>query len=155
MGMSPYVERLREKVGAELLLLPSVAVLPWDAEGRLLLVRATDQGLWQTIGGTVEVDESPADAAIRAAHTEAGVRVTLGEVVGVLGGPQFRIRHPSGDEVSCVSIVYEAALADGSLAPDGDETTEVAWVSLEDLDSLELDNFTQEMFAALGLLDPS
>jgi hypothetical protein len=26
-------------VGHELLLLPSVAVLPWDADGRLLLVR--------------------------------------------------------------------------------------------------------------------
>ena len=51
MGISPYLCRLREFVGHDLLVLPSVAVLPWDADGRLLLVREAQSGLWQTIGG--------------------------------------------------------------------------------------------------------
>lgn len=150
--MSSYVAALREKLGSSLLLLPSVAVLPWDTEGRLLLVRAADHGRWQTIGGMVEVDESPADAAVREAREEAGVQVSLGEVVGALGGPQFHIRYPNGDEAAYVSIVYEATVVGGLPAPDADETTEVAWVSLEDLDNLELDHFTQAMFTALGLV---
>jgi hypothetical protein len=37
VGISPYVRRLRERVGHDLILLPSVAVLPWDEQGRLLL----------------------------------------------------------------------------------------------------------------------
>jgi ADP-ribose pyrophosphatase YjhB (NUDIX family) len=155
MALSPYVARLREKVGNDLLLLPSVAVLPWDTEGRLLLVRTAGHGRWQTLGGPVEVDESPADAATRGAHAEAGIKVSLGEVVGVLGGPQFRTRDPNGDEAAHVTVVYEAAVPEGTPAT-GDSaattTTEVAWVSLEELDNLELEHLTQVMFTALGLL---
>ena len=37
MAISPHIARLRAAVGSELLLLPSVSVLPTDAAGRLLL----------------------------------------------------------------------------------------------------------------------
>lgn len=151
MSRSPYVARLREKLGNDLLLLPSVAVLPWDNEGRLLLVRAADSGRWQTIGGQVEVDESPADAAQREAKEEAGVVVELGDVLAVVGGPQFRMTYPNGDQAAYVSVVYEAAVIDGAPAPDDDETTAVAWVGLDDLDGLDLTDFTTVLFAALGL----
>src|SRR5581483_12340133 len=67
MGMSPYVARLRALVGHGLLLLPSATVLPWDADGRVLLVRQADSGLWGTVGGAIEPDESPEDAACREA----------------------------------------------------------------------------------------
>jgi 8-oxo-dGTP pyrophosphatase MutT (NUDIX family) len=151
--MSPYVARLREKIGDELLLLPSVTVLPWDSEGRLLLVKASDTGQWQTIGGSVEVDESPPEAARREAAEEAGVTVELGEVIGVLGGPQFRTTYPNGDQVAYVPVVFEASVVDGEPHPDDDETTDVAWVGLDGLDELDLTPFTREMFAALGLTD--
>ena len=39
VGISPYIRRLRERVGHDLVQLPSVAVLARDEEGRLLLVR--------------------------------------------------------------------------------------------------------------------
>ena len=64
MGISPYIRRLRERVGHELLLMPAVAVLPWDERGRLLLVGEAQTGLWQTIGGSVEPDEAPLEAAV-------------------------------------------------------------------------------------------
>jgi hypothetical protein len=34
VGISPYLRGLRERVGHDLVLLPSVAVLPWDDESR-------------------------------------------------------------------------------------------------------------------------
>src|SRR5690625_5118081 len=151
MSISPYVARLREKIGNELLLLPSVAVLPWDSDGHLLLVKASDSGQWQTIGGSVELDESPPVAAQREALEEAGVTVELGDVIGVLGGPEFHMTYGNGDQVAYVSIVFEASVVAGDAQPDNDETTDVAWVGLDDLDELELTPFTQEMFAALGL----
>jgi hypothetical protein len=39
VGMSAHIGRLRAAVGHDLLLLPSVSVLPVDAAGRMLLVR--------------------------------------------------------------------------------------------------------------------
>ena len=68
MAISPHVRRLRELVGHELLVLPSVAALPRDEAGRILLVRITDTHQWATIGGAVEPDESPERAAMREAR---------------------------------------------------------------------------------------
>ena len=57
MPVAPHIVRLRERVGHDLLLLPSVAVLPTDDAGRVLLVRQTDFGAYGTIGGAIdEVD---------------------------------------------------------------------------------------------------
>lgn len=69
---------MREKIGRELLLVPSVAVLRRDEHDRILLVRLADTGRWATIGGAVEVDEDPRDAAVREAKEEAGIVVELG-----------------------------------------------------------------------------
>ena len=89
MAMSPFIRRLRDLIGSELLVLPSVAVLPGDDRGRVLLVELIDSGLWATIGGAVEPDESPQEAALREAHEEAGVELKLGPILAVLGGPSI------------------------------------------------------------------
>jgi ADP-ribose pyrophosphatase YjhB (NUDIX family) len=150
--ISPYIERLRERVGHDLLLLPSISVLPRDAEGRILLVRLRDSGGWATIGGFVEPDESPADAAVREAKEEAGVDVELGPIVAALGGPRFRVRYPNGDETAYVAVVYEATVVGGAPDPDHEETDAVAWVAPEDLGGLDLGPFARATFEALGLL---
>ena len=75
------------------MLLASVAVLPWDERVGRPLVRAADSGLWQTIGGAVEPDESPHAAATREADEEAGVVVALERIRRATGGAQFRLRY--------------------------------------------------------------
>jgi len=149
--ISPYIRGLRDRVGSDLLLLPSVSVLPRDQDGRLLLVRLADGG-WATIGGTVEPDESPADAAVREAKEEAGVDVALGPIIGAVGGPDFRVRYPNGDETAYVAVVYEATVVGGTAAPDHDETVEVGWFSPAELASVDLGSFARATFTAVGLL---
>ena len=117
---------MRERVVHDLVLLPSVAVLVWDGEGRLLLVREAETRLWQTIGGAVEPDESPAQAAVREAVDEAGVVVQLDGIRGMVGGPQFRMTYPNGDLVSYVPTIFDARVIDGDLRADGEETIDVA-----------------------------
>jgi 8-oxo-dGTP pyrophosphatase MutT (NUDIX family) len=104
--ISPHVRDLREKVGHSLLLLPSTAVLPRDEAGRLLLVRLIDTGNWATIGGAIEPDENPRDCAVREAQEEAGVSVELGAILGVLGGPDYRVTYPNGDESAYVVTAF-------------------------------------------------
>lgn len=55
----PHIARLREKVGHDLLLLPTVAVLPIDEQGQVLLIRQMDFGTFGTIAGGIDEDESP------------------------------------------------------------------------------------------------
>jgi len=55
MGIAPHIARLRAFVGHEMLLLPSVAVLPADEAGRVLLAwQAGHRTGWSTVGGAVE-----------------------------------------------------------------------------------------------------
>ncbi|MGH9081063.1 MAG: NUDIX domain-containing protein [Acidimicrobiales bacterium] len=123
MAIAPYIRRLRQLVGHDLLVLPSVAVLPRDGEGRVLLVRIIDTDQWAAIGGAVEPDESPQDAAVREAEEEAGVSLRLGSVLAVLGGPDYRLTYPNGDQTSYVSTVFDARVTGGTPRPDGDETS--------------------------------
>lgn len=153
--ISDYVRRLRERVGSDLLLLPSVAVVPRDAEGRLLLVRQADSGRWGTVGGAIEVDESPAEAATREAKEETGVDVELVRIIDCVGGRGFRTRYANGDEVAYVSIVYEARIASGDPTPDDHEVLEVGWFAASELEVLDLTEFNAELLRVTGFLAPS
>lgn len=153
MPVAPHIATLREKVGHDLLLLPCVAVLPRDDEGRVLLVRQSDFGLWGTVGGAIDVDESPDDAARREAREEIGAEVELTGLLGALGGPQFRLTYPNGDACACVSIVYAGRVVGDTLTPDGDEVTEARWFHLEELaEEPDLGAFARETLRALGML---
>ena len=153
MATSPHIARLRAFVGHELLLLPSVTVLPIDAEGRVLLgwaIGSTDG--WSTIGGAVEPGESPAEAAIREAHEELGVEVRLTRLLDVLGGPDYEVTYPNGDRVAYVSTVYEAAIVAGDPAPADGELSKVAWFTREELPTLRLGRFARALLIATGYL---
>jgi 8-oxo-dGTP pyrophosphatase MutT (NUDIX family) len=139
-------------VGNTLLLLPSTSVLPRDDTGRLLLVRLVDTGQWATIGGAVEPDESPRDCAVREAQEEAGVSLALGTILGVLGGPEYRVTYPNGDESAYVVTVFDARVINGTPRPDGDETSEVVWFGPEELPVDQMTGLTQALFRDLGLV---
>ncbi len=151
MAISPFIVRLREKVGHELLVLPSVAVLPRDDARRVLLVQIADTGQWATIGGVIEPDESLVEAALREAEEEAGVCLTLGPLLGVLGGPEFRMVYPNGDQTSYVTIVFDARVISGSPTPDGDETVAVRWWPPDALPLEHMSTFTHALLQAVGL----
>jgi 8-oxo-dGTP pyrophosphatase MutT (NUDIX family) len=144
---------MRQRIGHDLLLLPSVAVLPIDDVGRVLLVRQIDSGHWATIGGMVEVDEAPEDAALREAREEAGIEARLVRLLTAMGGPDFRGHYPNGDEVAYVSMVYEARVAAGIPLHDGDETSEVRWFHPGQIPSLDMGPLNRRLLeVALPLL---
>lgn len=151
MSISPYIRGLRDKVGNDLLLLPSAAVLPRDDVGRLLLVRLADTGNWGVIGGGVEPDESPQECAVREAREEAGVELELGPLAGVFGGPEYRVAYPNGDETSYVVSAFEATILSGEPRADGSETTEVGWFDLDRLPLEGMGPLNRALLRDLGL----
>ena len=153
MGISPHIRRIRELVGNELLVLPSAAVLPRDERGRVLLVRVIDTGQWAVIGGAIEPDEAPEHAALREAAEEAGVELRLGSMVAVLGGPEYRLTYPNGDQTSYVVIAYEATVVSGTPAPDWDETSAVGWWDPDLLPLDEMSTLTRALLRDTGVTD--
>ena len=153
MGIPAHIARLRAAVGHDLLLLPSVSVLPVDQAGRLLLVRhAGHHDGWGVLGGAVEVGESPAEAAVRETREETGVEVRLVRLLDVLGGPDYEVRYPNGDRTAYVTAVYQAAIIDGSPAVSDDELSDVAWFAPVQLTRLELSRFARALLSATGYL---
>jgi ADP-ribose pyrophosphatase YjhB (NUDIX family) len=153
MAIPAHIARLRAVVGHDLLLLPSVSVLPVGQDGRLLLVRHAghDDG-WGVLGGAIEVGESPAEAAVRETREEIGVDVRLVRLLDVLGGPDYQVSYPNGDRTAYVTALYEAAIIDGSPAVSDGELSEVSWFTPGQLPGLKLSPFSRALLTATGYL---
>jgi 8-oxo-dGTP pyrophosphatase MutT (NUDIX family) len=146
MPSSPYVLALRDKIGHELLMLQSVSVMLFD-EGRLMLAQHRDTGLWVTIGGAIEPDETPADAAVRECWEETGLLVEPTEVLGVFGGPEFRILYPNRDVSSYTVTVFGVRRIEGEARPDGMEIVALRLVSRDEAAALPMSVGTRVMVA--------
>jgi ADP-ribose pyrophosphatase YjhB (NUDIX family) len=153
VAIPEHIARLRAAVGHDLILLPSVSVLPIDRAGRLLLVRhAGHQDGWAVLGGAIEIGESPAQAAVRETREEIGVEIRLLRLVDVLGGPDYEVSYPNGDHAAYVTSVYEAEITSGLPEPADGELTEVAWFHPDQLPDLELSRFARALLTATGHL---
>ena len=149
MAMSDYVRGLRERIGHDFMLMPSVAVLIRDDGGRVLLVRHVE-GRWQLPGGAVDPDERPEDAARREAREEAGIEIETADVLGVFGGPEYRITYANGDEAGWVVAVYRARIVSGTAVPrEPDEVQAVDWFQPHELAGLELHGSTRRTLELL------
>jgi ADP-ribose pyrophosphatase YjhB (NUDIX family) len=82
-----------------------------DGEGRILLVRRSDDGLWCLPCGWVEPNESPEEAVIREVREEAGLDVKPTHLVGV-----FTRKPNSGHGPhTAIAIVYLCEVLGGRL----------------------------------------
>ena len=124
MAIPEFIKSLRAKIGTDLLQVPTVGVLAYDGDGRLLLVRDKPSGLWGAPGGIIDPYELPSDAAVRETWEETGVVVELTGLIGVFAGPRFAGIYENGDQVACVATVFAARVLRGTPRPDNVETAD-------------------------------
>ncbi len=134
MPMSRYLQDLRNKIGHDLLILPSAAVVILDNESRLLLCLHRDKDIWVAPGGLIEPGEQPAEAALRETWEETGLIVDITGVLGVYGGADLIIDYPNGDRAAYVGTIFRGRVVGGTMRPDGDETLDLRYFSREELD---------------------
>jgi 8-oxo-dGTP pyrophosphatase MutT (NUDIX family) len=138
MPISDYLRGIRKKVGHDLLLVPSVTGLIFDDDGRVLLAKHSNGGVWVAPGGAIDPDERPADAVVREVYEETGLHVEPVGLRGVFGGPEFRVRYENGDESAYVMAVFECRRLGGDLRPDGVEVFEARYFDAAELAGLDL-----------------
>jgi 8-oxo-dGTP pyrophosphatase MutT (NUDIX family) len=132
-GISAHMRGLREKIGHDLLMVAGAAAIIKDDAGRVLLQQRGDTGQWGLIGGGMDPDEVPADAVRREVWEETGLLVEPVRVIGVYGGPDYRLTYPNGDQVSIVSTLFECRVVDGEPSADGHESLALRYFLPEDV----------------------
>jgi 8-oxo-dGTP pyrophosphatase MutT (NUDIX family) len=121
--MSPYLERLREAVGKELLVVPGAAGIVRDERGRVLVLKRSDDGQWDLPAGASDPGETPAEAVQREVLEESGLEVRATRVAGVFGGRKFRHTYPDGSRVEAIVTVFDCEWIGGELRHDDGEAT--------------------------------
>ena len=138
MPMSEHLRAVRARVGHDLLVLPAVTGLVFDDAGRVLLQKHGDTRRWVAPGGSIEPDETPGDALVREMWEETGLLVEPTSLLGVFGGPEFRVRYRNGDVTAYVMAVYECRARGGALRLDGDESLALEWFARDAVGALDL-----------------
>jgi ADP-ribose pyrophosphatase YjhB (NUDIX family) len=122
-----------------------------DGSGRVLLVRASARsdrvasGTWMLPGGRIEHGEHPADAVVREAAEETGLRVAVAGVRDVVA--ELTVRPPHVDHTD--SVLYHLAVTGGTLRPEVAGSSDRAnWFRPAEAAALPLSGLAA---AALGL----
>ncbi len=134
MAIPQFILDLRAKVGTAELWFPGVTavVLRGDPPAReILLVRRADNGAWTPVTGIVDPGEHPADAVVREAAEEAGVRIAVDfpAWVGVTG----LVVYDNGDRARYLDHTFACHWVEGEPAPADDETTDARWWPMDGL----------------------
>ena len=148
MPLPPYIAAIRSKVGHDLLFLPSVNALVFNAAGEILLHRATHDGNWYTPGGLIDPGEQPADAIAREVLEETGLIVEPTQIISVDTEPAMQ--YANGDRGQYLTVCFACELRGGALTIGDDESLEVAFVSLDRLPELKPFQLARIRLAADG-----
>jgi 8-oxo-dGTP diphosphatase len=123
--ISAYIRNLRQKIGTQCIMVPSVSAIIVNDSGEVLLHRSRDDGRWYVIGGAVDPGEEVARAAVREAFEETGLLVRPERLVGIYTDPV--VTYGNGDQVLYVSDTFRCRPIGGNLHVADDESLEVKY----------------------------
>lgn len=112
--------------------------------GRVLLIHHRQLDQWLPIGGHIELDEDPEQAALREAEEESGLGI---ELMGVrppttedgcraLIAPRFMDIHRINEGHEHIGMIYWARPLSGEVALAEREHHDIRWVTEPELDEL-------------------
>jgi ADP-ribose pyrophosphatase YjhB (NUDIX family) len=123
-------------------------------DARLLLVRRGQEpaiGTWSVPGGRVEAGESDRTATAREVFEETGLLVEVGRLVGTVE------RDAPGGGVYVINdyLCRVAAGTDPAAVRGGDDATDAAWFSPEQVAALDTSPGLVDALSAWGILERS
>ncbi|MDQ2586015.1 NUDIX hydrolase [Saccharothrix yanglingensis] len=115
----------------------AVTAFVQDDQGRLLMIRRTDNDLYSIPGGAQDVGETIGHTVIREVKEETGIDVDPIDIIGVYSDPAHVISYTDGEVRQEFSICFRAQPIGGELHT-SNESSEVHWVAREDLKALNI-----------------
>jgi ADP-ribose pyrophosphatase YjhB (NUDIX family) len=118
-------------------IVPAVSAIVPDSEGRILLIRRTDNGYWAIPGGGVEPGESVRQATAREVMEETGISCEVTGVVGIYSNPGHVAAYDNGEVRQQFSICFRTRMTGGEPRT-SDESSQVRFVAISDLPSYKM-----------------
>lgn len=115
----------------------AVTAFVQDDQGRLLMIRRTDNDLYSIPGGAQDVGETIGYTVVREVKEETGIDVEPTDLIGVYSDPAHVIAYTDGEVRQQFSICFRARLTGGELRT-SNESSEVLWVTRKNLTTLKI-----------------
>jgi ADP-ribose pyrophosphatase YjhB (NUDIX family) len=129
-----YHGQIRALAGDEpVLIFVGARCVARDADGRVLLIRRRDNGLWALPAGAMEIGDSIAACAARELREESGLRA--GEVTpfAMYSGPDYTSTNMYGHTYQVFSTAFLVESWSGELLTETDETTGAGFFAPDDM----------------------
>lgn len=127
-----YWQTLRQALGHQPLIL-SGAAGAIVKDGKILLVRHKDLGIWQVPGGLQELGEPIQQTIEREVKEELNLNLTTGPLISVLSDPKWNVTFSNGDHIQQLSLFF---LMEGEISEIALQASEVTEYHFFDPDNI-------------------
>jgi len=127
-----YHGKLRAALPTETLFLIGGRGVIRDEQGRFLLIKRADNGIWAFPAGGMEIGESMLDCAIRETYEETGLKAVTAVPFALYSGREYT--HTNQWDHTYQHIILACLITEvtGDLSPDPEEATDAAYFAPED-----------------------
>ena len=145
-----YIADLRkiEGVGHRPLQMVGCGVFLFDEQDRVLLERRADDGTWCVPGGSMELGETPEEAARRECLEETGLLAKDLRFFNMQAGEKRHFTYPNGDEVYALDINFVCRSYEGTLKRQEEEVLQLQFFGKSELPN-DLSAFDKELIETI------
>ena len=115
----------------------AVSAFVQQDDGRILMIRRTDNDLYALPGGGHELGETMTDTAVRETREETGFTIEIDGLVGIYSNPGHVMSYDDGEVRQEFSICFRGHVVEGQ-ARTSTESSEVVWVEPNDLAAVQV-----------------
>ena len=132
-----YIMNLRKYVGHDAIIGVGATTLVFNDKNEILLNFRSDTNTWGIPGGSMELNETIEETAIRELKEETGINADKLELVTVLSGKEYYFEYPNGDKMYNVIVLFKVLNYTGKIKVSDDESIELKFFSLDHLPYME------------------